>query len=129
MFQGPQTVTRVSPRSVSETVSRFLDIARTKNVQIFSVIDQRAEALSVGMELRETTLIIFGDPRAGTPVMQAEPLAALDLPLKLLIWAGDDATNVSYVSPPALAARYDLSDDLAHRLAAIDVLAEELVTP
>ncbi|MGC2486869.1 MAG: DUF302 domain-containing protein [Acidimicrobiales bacterium] len=122
-------VTKVSPRSVSETVSRFLDIANDKGVKVFSVIDQREEALSVGLDLRETTLVIFGNPRAGTPVMEAEPLAALDLPLKLLIWAEDGATKVSYVSPSALAERYGLGDDLAHQLAAIDVLSDVLVTP
>jgi uncharacterized protein (DUF302 family) len=125
----PGIVTKVSPRSVSETVSRLLDIARTKDVKVFAVIDQREEALGVGLELRETTLVIFGNPRAGTPVMVAEPLAALDLPLKLLIWADGDVTNVSYVSPSTLAARYDFNDDLTHQLGAIDVLSDALVSP
>ncbi|MGC2167819.1 MAG: DUF302 domain-containing protein [Acidimicrobiales bacterium] len=114
---------------MSVTVSRFLDIANAHGVKVFSVIDQREEALSVGLELREMTLVIFGNPRAGTPVMAAEPLAALDLPLKLLIWADADETKVSYVSPSALAARYNLNADLARHLAAIDVLSEELVAP
>ncbi len=122
-------VTKPSPRSVSETVARFLEIASAKNVKVFAVIDQREEAHSVGMELRETTLIIFGNPRAGTPVMVAEPLAALDLPLKVLIWADDDATKVSYVSPSTLAARYDLRDDLAHQFGALDALSDALISP
>lgn len=129
MNHDPEVVTKTSPRSVSVTVSRFLDIANAHGVKVFSVIDQREEALSVGLELREMTLVIFGNPRAGTPVMAAEPLAALDLPLKLLIWADADETKVSYVSPSALAARYNLNADLARHLAAIDVLSEELVAP
>ncbi|MGA2124063.1 MAG: DUF302 domain-containing protein [Acidimicrobiales bacterium] len=129
MDSDPEVVTKTSPRSVSETVSRFLDIANAHNVKVFSVIDQRKEALSVGLELREMTLVIFGNPRAGTPVMEAEPLAALDLPLKLLVWDSDDATKVSYVSPAALAARYNLDADLTGHLAAIDVLSEELIAP
>ncbi len=122
-------VTKPSPRSVSETVARFLEIASAKNVKVFAVIDQREEAQSVGMELRETTLIIFGNPRAGTPVMAAEPLAALDLPLKVLIWADGGATKVSYLSPSALAARYDLRDDLAHQFGALDALSDALISP
>jgi uncharacterized protein (DUF302 family) len=129
MHRDRGIVTKTSPRSVSETVSRFLELANAKDVKIFCVIDQRDEAQSVGLALRDTTLVIFGNPRAGTPVMVAEPLAALDLPLKLLIWADDDSTKVSYISPAALAARYDLSDDLTHQLAAIDLLSETLIAP
>jgi uncharacterized protein (DUF302 family) len=121
-------VTKPSPRSVSETVARFLEIASAKDVKVFAVINQREEAHNVGLELRETTLIIFGNPRAGTPVMAAVPLAALDLPLKVLIWADDDATKVSYLSPVALAARYHLRDDLAHQFMALDVLSDALVS-
>jgi uncharacterized protein (DUF302 family) len=70
-------VTKVSPRSVSETVARFTELLRTKGVRLFAVIDQAAEARQVGLELRDTTLVLFGNPKAGTPVMVASPLSAL----------------------------------------------------
>ena len=78
----PDVVTKVSPRSVRETVARFTDLLSAKGVRLFAVIDQAHEARQAGLELRETVLILFGNPKAGTPVMAASPLAALDLPLK-----------------------------------------------
>jgi uncharacterized protein (DUF302 family) len=71
--------------------------------------------------------VLFGNPAAGTPVMDAVPLAALDLPLKVLIWADGDQTKVSYYSPAALAARYELSDELAAKIAGVDPLTDALV--
>jgi uncharacterized protein (DUF302 family) len=124
----PDVVTKVSRRPVADTVTRLTDLIAAKGLKLFSVIDQRAEALTAGLELRDTTLVIFGSPAAGTPVMDAVPLSALDLPLKVLIWAGDDGlSNVSYYSPAALAARHHLSADLAARLAGIDPLTDALV--
>jgi uncharacterized protein (DUF302 family) len=125
----PGVITKLSPRSVSETVARLIEILTNKGVQLFAVIDQSEAARNVGLELRETTLVIFGSPRAGTPIMIAEPLAALDLPLKLLIWADDLQINVSYYSPSDLAARHHLSVELTHGLEAIDALSDELVAP
>src|SRR6516225_7643589 len=84
-----QITTKVSPSSVSETVARLTGILGSKGLKVFAVIDQSAEASQVGLKLRDTTLVLFGNPAAGTPVMVAAPLAALDLPLKVLIW--DDA--------------------------------------
>jgi uncharacterized protein (DUF302 family) len=120
-------VTKLSRRSVSDTVARFTEMLAAKGVRLFATIDQRAEALRVGLELRETTLVVFGSPAAGTPVMVAAPLSALDLPLKVLVWADGSQTKVSYVPPRALAARYQLSPELAGHLAAIDVLTDALV--
>ena len=126
---GTQITTKISPRSVSDTVSRLTGILAAKGLKVFAVIDQSAEADEVGMKLRETTLVLFGNPAAGTPVMDATPLAALDLPLKVLIWADSGQTKVTYYGPAALAARYGLSEDLAARLAAIDPLTDALVAP
>jgi uncharacterized protein (DUF302 family) len=120
-------VTKVSPRSVSETVARFTDLLNAKGVRLFAVIDQAAEARQVGLDLRETTLVLFGNPKAGTPVMVASPLAALDLPLRMVVWADGQQTNVSYPATSALAARYHLGPDLAANLAAIDGLTDALV--
>jgi uncharacterized protein (DUF302 family) len=124
-----EITTKVSPRSVADTVSRLTGILSGKGLQVFGVIDQSAEASQVGMQLRETTLVLFGNPAAGTPVMVAAPLSALDLPLKVLIWADDGQTKVSYYGPAALAARYDLNADLEAKLAAIDPLTDALIAP
>jgi uncharacterized protein (DUF302 family) len=93
------------------------------------VIDHSAEARQAGLSLRETTLMIFGSPAAGTPVMAAAPLAALDLPLKVLVWDDDGQTKVSYYSPDALAARHHLGAGLAGNLAAVNTLTEALIAP
>jgi uncharacterized protein (DUF302 family) len=124
-----EITTKVSPRSVTDTVSRLTGILSGKGLKVFGVIDQSAEASQVGMPLRETTLVLFGNPAAGTPVMVAVPLSALDLPLKVLIWADDGQTKVSYYGPAALAARYGLSADLEAKLAAIDPLTDALIAP
>jgi uncharacterized protein (DUF302 family) len=122
-----EITTKVSPLSVSDTVSRLTGLLSEKGLKVFAVIDQRAEARDVGMNLRETMLVLFGNPAAGTPVMAAAPLSALDLPLKVLVWADDGHTSVSYYGPAALAARYSLSDDLEAKLAAIDPLTDAVV--
>ena len=119
-------VTKISALPVADTVAKFTGILSAKGVRLFAVIDQSAEARQAGLSLRETTLVIFGSPAAGTPVMAASPLAALDLPLKVLVWDDDGQTKVSYYSPAALAARYHLDADLAGNLAAIDVLTDAL---
>ena len=122
-------VTKVSPRSFADTVARLQELLAEKNVKLFSVIDQRAEARGTGLDLRDTTLVIFGNPAAGTPVMDAAPLSALDLPLKVLIWDDAGQTKVSYYAPATLAARHHLSADLAARLAAVDTITDALVAP
>jgi uncharacterized protein (DUF302 family) len=119
--------TKLSPHTVSETVERFVRLLESKGLTLFSVIDQRSEAKSVGLELREMTLVIFGNPAQGTPVMDAAPLSGLDLPLKVLIWADGTDTKISYVSPDALATRYNLSQNLLERLSGIDGLTDTLV--
>jgi uncharacterized protein (DUF302 family) len=122
-----QVTTKVSPRSVAETVARLTGILSAKGIRVFAVIDQSEQAREAGLELRETTLVIFGNPAAGTPVMDAAPLAALDLPLKVLIWSDGARTNVSYYAPAALAARHGLSPELTAKLAATDPLTDALI--
>jgi uncharacterized protein (DUF302 family) len=122
-------VTKLSPRSVAATVSRLTAMVDAKGMKLFAVIDQSAEARQAGLQLRDTTLVIFGSPRAGTPVMAASPLAALDLPLKVLVWADGEQAKVSYYAPSALAVRHHLSADLAGNLAGIDALTDALVAP
>jgi len=98
-------------------------------MRLFAVIDQAAEARKAGLQLRETTMVIFGSPVAGTPVMVAEPLAALDLPLKVLVWADAQQTKVSYDAPAAIARRRGLSRGLAANLTGINAVTDALVTP
>ena len=119
--------TKASPWPVAETVERLLTLMSERGMTIFATIDQRAAARGARLDLRETVLILFGSPRAGTPVMDAAPLAALDLPLKILVWADDGRTRVSYLTPAALAARHGLSAKLAAPLAAIDQLTDAVL--
>lgn len=126
-MSASEVVTKLSSRSVAETVARLAAILDAKGVKLFATIDHSGEARAVGLNLRETQVLIFGNPVAGTPVMQAAPLAALDLPLKVLVWADGDQTKLSYTPPAVLARRYGLSDELAARLGAIDVVTDELV--
>src|ERR1700757_5284186 len=120
-------VTKLSPLPVAGAVAKLTGLLSAKGVKLFAVIDQSAEARQAGLSLRETTLVIFGSPAAGTPVMAASPLAALDLPLKVLVWDDDGQTKVSYYSPAALAVRHHLGADLAGNLAAINALTDALI--
>jgi uncharacterized protein (DUF302 family) len=120
-------VTKLSQLSVQDTVAKLTVMIGAKGMKLFAVIDQAAEARQAGLTLRETTLVIFGSPRAGTPVMAASPLSALDLPLKVLIWADGDQTKVSYYAPAALAACHHLTADLAANLSGINALTDALV--
>jgi uncharacterized protein (DUF302 family) len=119
--------TKPSPRSVADTVSRLTTLLASKGIKVFAVIDHSGEAEELGLQLRDTKLVIFGNPQAGTPVMVAAPLAALDLPLKVLVWSDEGQTKVSYTTPEALAARYELSDELAARLAVVGPLTDAVI--
>jgi uncharacterized protein (DUF302 family) len=127
MSESTDITTKVSPYSVSETVTKLVEMIGTRGMKVFAVIDQSAEALGAGLELRPTTLVLFGNPSAGTRVMEATPLVALDLPLKVLVWADGQQTMVSYLAPDALGRRYSLSPDLTTNLAGIDPLTDALV--
>jgi uncharacterized protein (DUF302 family) len=120
-------VTKVSSSSVGETVVRLSAAVAAKGMKVFAVIDHSGAASDVGLDLRDTKVVMFGSPQAGTPVMVAQPLAALDLPLKVLIWSDGNQTKVSYTAPSALAARYGLADELAARLAGIDAVTDAII--
>jgi uncharacterized protein (DUF302 family) len=119
--------TKQSLRSVEETVSRLQDVIAAKGLKLFAVIDHSGEADAVGLGLRDTKVVVFGSPKAGTPVMQARPLAALDLPLKVLVWDDDGQTRLAYTPPAELAARYDLDEELTARFAGIDAVTDAAV--
>lgn len=120
-------VSKTSPWGFDETVARLLEVLGSKGMKVFDVIDQREEARHVGLDLRPTTLVLFGSPVAGTPIMQSFPLSALDLPLKILVWGDDQATHVSYYSPQAIAARHGLGDLVAN-ISGIETLASAVVS-
>jgi uncharacterized protein (DUF302 family) len=124
---GARIVTKLSPFSVGETVERLTDVIARMGIKLFAVIDHSGEATASGLELRETRVVIFGSPKAGTPVMQAAPLAALDLPLKVLVWQDGSQTKLSYAPPAELAARYGLSGELASRLAGVDAVTDAVI--
>jgi uncharacterized protein (DUF302 family) len=121
-------ITKVAAGTVAEVTERFRSILDAKGVTIFAVIDQAAAARSAGLTLRDTVLIIFGNPAAGTPIMELAPLTALDLPLKLLIWDDAGTTRVAYYSPETISQRYDLPPETVAALAAIHPLTDALTT-
>lgn len=125
--QAVETVTKLSPWSVDETVNRLSAVVAARGMKLFAIVDHSGEAEAVGLELRNTKLVIFGSPQAGTPVMQAAPIAALDLPLKVLVWADEHETKLSYTAPEELAARYGLSPELADRLAGITTVTDTVI--
>ncbi len=96
---------------------------------LFTVVDHSGEAARAGLSLRDTKLLIFGNPKGGTPVMVAAPLAAIDLPLKLLVWQDDEgAVWMSHIDPQWLADRYGLTADLTAPLGAAAALAGRVAT-
>lgn len=105
-------------------MSRLTEIIAERGLRLFAVIDHSGEAAAEGLELRETKVVIFGSPQAGTPAMVAQPLAALDLPLKVLVWDDAGRTTLTYTAPAALAARYGLPAELAAPLEGIDALTD-----
>jgi uncharacterized protein (DUF302 family) len=123
----PDVITRISPWSVAETVERLQAAISARGIKLFAVIDHSGEAAAAGLSLRDTKLLVFGSPQAGTAVMAARPLAALDLPLKLLVWDDDGRTSVSYVAPGAIAARHALTDELAGRLGGVEVVTRAVL--
>lgn len=98
-----------SPWSFNETVERIEALFRAKKIKLFARIDQAAEAAAVGLVLRPTTLLIFGDPAKGTPLMDAYPSLAIDLPLKALVWeAAPGEVQIGLTSPEFLQQRHGL---------------------
>ena len=120
-------VTKECPLSVADAVARLSALIAEKGITLFGVIDHSGEAHARGLELRDTKVVMFGSPVAGTPVMQARPVAALDLPLKVLVWDDGGQTKLSYAPPAALAARYGVPDELVVPLGAINALTDAVI--
>lgn len=119
-------ITRPSNHSVDESVDRLKNILQAKGVTLFALVDHGGEAEKAGMKMPPTKLLIFGSPKAGTPVMLAAPSIALDLPLKILVAEdGQGKVWLSYNSPEYLKERYGLPDALVQNISVVGVLAEK----
>ncbi len=119
-------VTIPSDNSVDETVEKLKSILQSKGITLFVVIDHSGEAAKVGLKMPNTKLVIFGNPKGGTPLMLAAPSIAIDLPLKILV--AEDTQGkvwVSYNSPEYLKERHDLPENLVQNIAVVAALAEK----
>ena len=117
-------ITRPSNHSVDETVAKLKTVLQAKGVALFALVDHSGEADKVGMKMPNTKLLIFGNPKAGTPLMLAAPSVAIDLPLKILV--AEDAQGkawISYNSPAWLQQRHGLPHDLLQNIAVVETLA------
>ena len=113
-----------SNHSVDETLERLQSALQAKGITIFALVDHSGEAEKAGLKMRPTKLVIFGSPEAGTPLMLAAPSAAIDLPLKILIWEdGEGNAWVSYNSPAYLQERHGFPKELLPNIGAVEALA------
>jgi len=113
-----------SSHSVDETVEKVKNILQSKGITLFALVDHSGEAEKVGMKMAPTKLLIFGNPKGGTPLMLAAPSVAIDLPLKILVWEdGQGRVWLSYNSPEYLQERHGLPQDLLQNIAVVGSLA------
>jgi uncharacterized protein (DUF302 family) len=121
-------VSIASPYSVDETMQHLESLLAAKGVAIFARVDHSGEAAKVGMEMHPTKLLIFGNPKAGTPVMLAAPSVAIDLPLKALVWEDDQGKVwVSYNAPEYLQQRHGIPADLLKNISVVGALVQKAV--
>lgn len=124
----PGFVSKASQHSVPETIQRLSALLKSKGVAIFALIDHSREAEKVGLKMRPTQLLVFGNPKGGTPLMVAAPSTAIDLPLKALVWEdADGKVWLSYNSPDYLQQRHGFPVDLEKNIAAIEPLLAQAV--
>ena len=122
-------VTLPTAGTVAEALERLLGVLKARGVKVFAVIDHSGEAARVGEHLPDTKLVIFGNPSAGTALMQTTALVALDLPLKILIWQRGHQAFLSYNEAPHLVERYGLPTEQAAVLSTVDALAHAIGRP
>ncbi len=123
--KGRGLVDLPSKHSVDETVEKLKGILQSKGVTLFAMIDHSGEAAKAGLKMRPTKLLIFGNPKSGTPVMLAAPSSAIDLPLKILIWKdAEGKVWVTYNSPAYLQERHSLPAELLPNISVIETLAK-----
>jgi len=120
-------VTVTAEAGVEQTVDRITTDIENSDLTLMTTVDHAENAASVEMELPPTTLLIFGNPAAGTPLIQASRTVAIDLPQKMLVWDDDGQTKVTYNDPAYLATRHDI-DEQSERLSQINSVLEGLAT-
>jgi uncharacterized protein (DUF302 family) len=121
MPNGDGLISLQSKHDVAETARRFRDVAEKAGLTIFSEIDHAQNASMAGLELGPTRLLIFGNPRGGTPLMQSNRTAAIDLPFKALVWEDDNGTTwLTYNDPKWLAKRHKVDPGANPAISAID---------
>ena len=121
---GKGVINNLSNHSVEQTVKKLKNILQSKGVTLFALVDHSGEAKKAGMKMRPTKLLIFGSPKAGTPLMLAAPSVAIDLPLKILVWEdGQGKVWVSYNSPEYLKERHSLPQEMLQNIAVVEILA------
>ncbi len=117
-------IDKPSSHSVEQTVEKLKNILQSRGITMFALVDHSGEAEKVGMKMRSTKLLVFGSPKAGTPLILAAPRSAIDLPLKILIWEdGQGKVWVSYNSPDYLKERHSLPQGLLQNIAVVETLA------
>lgn len=120
-------ITTASAHSVAETVERLRGVLEQRSITVFATIDHGAAAREAGLELPDELVVLFGDPRSGTPLMQADPAVGIELPLRVLVWDDRGTTMVGYNDPTALADGYRLAE-LQERLERMHALLAALVS-
>jgi uncharacterized protein (DUF302 family) len=120
-------VTKVSPWSMADTVARLSAVVAARGLTLYAVIDHGDEARQVGLAVRNAKLFVVGSPSISIPLIEAAPLAALDLPLRVLVWEDGHQTKVSYPAPAEIARRYGLDGDAAAALEKIDAWTTAVV--
>jgi uncharacterized protein (DUF302 family) len=123
----PEIVTRLTSWPVADTVARLSAVAAARGMKLFAEIDYSGEAKASGLYLRDTKLVIFGSPEAATHVVEAVPEAGLDLPFRVLVWSDAQQTKISYTTPAALAARYQLSPHMIVWLAELNDILDAVI--
>jgi uncharacterized protein (DUF302 family) len=119
-------ITRKSRHSVDETVVSLMATLDAKGIKLFAIIDHSGEALKAGMTMPPTKLLIFGDPKAGTPLMLSYPSSAIDLPLKVLVRQDQDGSAaITYNSPAYLGARHGIPEELLKNISGIEALVNK----
>lgn len=117
-------IDKPSNHSVDQTVDKLKNILQSKGVALFALVDHSGEAEKVGLKMPATKLLIFGNPKAGTPLMLAAPSTAIDLPLKILVWEdGKGKVWISYNSPDYLRKRHGFPQELLANIAVVEMLA------
>ena len=122
-------ITHPSPHSVPETLDRLEALLQTKNIKVFTRVDHSGEAEKAGLHMPPTQLLIFGNPKGGTPIMLAAPLSAIDLPIKALAWQdAEGKVWLSYNDPQYLKTRFSVPNELLAPISGLSALMEQALT-